>query len=288
MKLLSVHEFRSAGFMVVVFAAMTIGGSAMSQAVSTTRQHSIRVMTYNIHHGEGNDKKLDLDRIATIVKSENPDVVCLQEIDKNQPRTQQLDFPKLLGEKLGMSGVFECNYPFNGGEYGNATFSRFPIASHENVKLPTPSGVEPRGCLRVTLQIGNDVVDVLNAHLGLDAKQRQEQVDVIASAIHNIPTILAGDFNECFSDPAIGAILGRMRDSASATPKKIDFIFISNKIDAVSSSIVVNPDSSLASDHFPWIADLVINSGEETSSDRGVYDNDDERVLEAVTGRKQP
>ena len=46
-----------------------------------TMKDTITVLSYNIHHGEGLDGKLDLQRIADVVKRENPDVVAFQEVD---------------------------------------------------------------------------------------------------------------------------------------------------------------------------------------------------------------
>ena len=43
---------------------------------------TLRVLTYNIHHGEGTDGKLDLDRIARVIKAAEPDIVALQEVDQ--------------------------------------------------------------------------------------------------------------------------------------------------------------------------------------------------------------
>ena len=43
----------------------------------------LRVMTYNIHHAEGLDGKVDLERIANVIRQSNADVIALQEVDKN-------------------------------------------------------------------------------------------------------------------------------------------------------------------------------------------------------------
>ena len=39
----------------------------------------LRVLTYNIHHGEGTDGQFDLGRIAEVMLSAQPDLVALQE-----------------------------------------------------------------------------------------------------------------------------------------------------------------------------------------------------------------
>src|SRR6266516_6633088 len=54
-----------------------------------TAARTFRVMTYNIHHGEGLDGKVDLLRIVELIRREGADFVALQEVDKasNAPRT---------------------------------------------------------------------------------------------------------------------------------------------------------------------------------------------------------
>lgn len=249
----------------------------------------VRVITYNIHHGEGTDQQVDLDRIAAIVREAHPDVVCLQEVDRNLPRTHGQDFPALLAEKLGMVVVFEPNYQFDGGDYGNATLTRLEIVSHENLRLPVPAGSEPRGCLRTTIRVNGREVDVLNTHLGLDAAERKEQVTAILNAVRRAPTILAGDLNEEATRPALKALLGRFRDTAGSTvppptcgTKRIDFVLVSGAVDVLSSRVVETPQTAAASDHRPYVADVTVRKPRETPADKGVYDNDDERVTEAI------
>ncbi|WP_237088696.1 endonuclease/exonuclease/phosphatase family protein [Paenibacillus larvae] len=41
-----------------------------------------RVVTFNIHHGRGTDRKLNLDRIAQVIEKSQADVIALNEVDK--------------------------------------------------------------------------------------------------------------------------------------------------------------------------------------------------------------
>ena len=73
---------------------------------STSKQASpavFRVMTYNIHHGEGLDGKVDLQRIAELIKREQADIVALQEVDKGVQRTARRDLPAELAALTGLS-----------------------------------------------------------------------------------------------------------------------------------------------------------------------------------------
>lgn len=260
----------------------------------------VKVITYNIHHGEGLDGKVDLDRIAEVVRVARPDIVCLQEVDRNLPRTGQADMPGLLAEKLKMNVVFEPNLEFDGGEYGNCTLTRFEVMSHENIRLPGIEGAEPRGCLRTTIRVGDQLLDVLNTHFGLDKAERKEQAAAILRHVRDVPTILAGDLNEDVRGSSVQALLGRFEDTdrknagsermthpAGAPKAKIDFILVSGVRRVLSARVVAGTVPAVASDHLPFVAELdVASPSDRTSSDRtsaeGIYDNDDERVTEAV------
>jgi endonuclease/exonuclease/phosphatase family metal-dependent hydrolase len=43
----------------------------------------IKVMTYNIHHGKGMDKQVNLYRIAEVIEKSGADIIGLNEVDKH-------------------------------------------------------------------------------------------------------------------------------------------------------------------------------------------------------------
>ena len=133
-----------------IFAAFLIGCSTHSMQ---TKPAPLRVMTYNIHHGEGLDGKVDLLRIAQLIQREGADIVALQEVDKGVARTARRDLPAELAALTGMTCVFSNNFPFQGGEYGNAVLTRFPVLRVANTPYPMlragratrPLAARPRG-----------------------------------------------------------------------------------------------------------------------------------------------
>jgi hypothetical protein len=54
---------------------------------TSARHETFKVMTYNIHHGEGRDGKVNLPRIAELIQCGRADLVALQEVDKGVERT---------------------------------------------------------------------------------------------------------------------------------------------------------------------------------------------------------
>ena len=58
----------------------------------------LRVLTFNIHHGRGADGQIDLARIARTVRAASPDLVALQEVDRNTSRSGGQDQLKQLAK----------------------------------------------------------------------------------------------------------------------------------------------------------------------------------------------
>ncbi len=165
----------------------------------------LRLLTYNIHHGEGIDGKLDLERIARVIRSVEPDIVALQEVDRKVKRTKSVDQPEELSRLTKMHVVFGDNIPLQGGHYGNAVLSRFPIRASRNHRLPRFDEGEQRGVLEVELDWPasspeRSNVRVLATHLDHRPEERERvaSVRVMNELIQTNPlqpALLMGDLN---------------------------------------------------------------------------------------------
>jgi endonuclease/exonuclease/phosphatase family metal-dependent hydrolase len=250
----------------------------------------VRVMTWNIKTGVGNDPNdprgrvpSDLGRIAGVIRDVDPDVVALQEVDRNRDRTGYLDQPAILAEALGMHVRYAPNLIDEAGEYGVATLSRFPILRSQHDRFISADGWEPRGVLEIVVDIGGGAdVSVLNTHFQIgfghqveDAgQQRLESAELLATRVRGLecPAILMGDFN---TEPGSAELepLSVMRDvwgmgrsggdgatfpaSPARTPvTRIDAIYTSAGIRVVSRDVVRTQVTDLASDHYPVVAEL--------------------------------
>ena len=115
-----------------------------------TAMRNVRVLAYNVKHGRGNDGKVDLERTANVIRRLNPDVVALQEIDHKAERSGNVDEAKKLAELTGLRHhAFGRFFDFQGGEYGMAIISRYPLEDVTNLRLP--DGAEPRTSLIATV-----------------------------------------------------------------------------------------------------------------------------------------
>jgi len=248
--------------------------------VSTGEEAELRIVSYNIRHGRGMDDVVDPERIAAVIRDLRPDIVCLQEVDKDQPRSGHIDLTEVLADLLDMEGVFGPNFYFNDGEYGNATLSRFPILEHDNLALPNPDNVEPRGALRTVIEVDGVPVEIWNTHWGLRPHERAEQSAAMLERLaDDKPVLVIGDLNEAVDAPGVAALLGPLRDTWNPeagvgtvpvdTPRRrIDYILASPEVRVIDHRIIHNDATRIASDHLPIIAVLAIpRAGEEGQSE---------------------
>ncbi|HEX6960419.1 MAG TPA: endonuclease/exonuclease/phosphatase family protein [Lacipirellula sp.] len=231
----------------------------------------LRVITYNIHHGEGTDGKIDLERIAKLLMAEKPHLVAVNEVDQGTSRTHQIDMPAELARLTGMKAVFEKNIDFEGGRYGNAVLSSLPIRRHENHKLPSNYEGEQRGVLEIELgeDGGDETLLFLATHLDYrpDDTERMWSVKKIEEIIadrRDVPTILAGDLNAS-PDSRVMAAFAKTWTLANKEPlatfpaakpeKQIDYILVrpADRWEVVEVRVL---DESVASDHRPLLAVL--------------------------------
>ena len=174
---------------------------------------TVRVLAYNIHHGEGVDSVIELQRVAELILRHDPDLVALQEIDSVVARTNGVDQAAELGRLTGMTAVFGRFMPYQGGAYGMALLSRWPIRSTVNHRLP--DGAEPRSALEavVVSPVTRREIRFVGVHFYRTDQERSAQADALDARLFGgvdaeLPTILAGDFN---SQPGTRVIADRAR-----------------------------------------------------------------------------
>jgi endonuclease/exonuclease/phosphatase family metal-dependent hydrolase len=248
-------------------------GSAESPIPNTDRgaaQTTLRILAYNIHHGAGMDDRLDLERIAAVIRRLDPDLVALQEIDNQTSRTDSVDQAAVLGELTGLHAVFGDFMPYRGGHYGMALLSRFPFVTSSNHRLP--EGEEPRSALAATISVGGRAQEIVlvGIHLYRTAEERLAQAQELLEIFHEEtrPVILAGDFNST-PDSEVMRLLGRrweIPDKGSdhftfrsdLPEREIDFILYRprDRFTVVESLVI---DEPTASDHRPILLELTLN-----------------------------
>jgi endonuclease/exonuclease/phosphatase family metal-dependent hydrolase len=153
-----------------------------------------RVATFNIHHGLGADGRLDLDRTSAVIRSIDPQVIALQELDRGLIRSSRVDQPAVIEEATGLTVRFRPTVTRpDGGEYGIALASSEPL-DVDFIDLPRRRAEEPRGAI-VALWHG---VLVVATHLSTGRAARGGQIRALASRIEGRdgPVLLLGDLND--------------------------------------------------------------------------------------------
>ena len=136
------------------------GGMAGAQQSAPPQ---LRVLTYNIHHGEAMDGMFDYERLARVITDVNPDVVALQEVDRGTRRASGADQPALLEELTGLQAVFGHALIYEGGEYGEALLSRWPLDQVRSYHLPFEPHQEPRTALTARIVLTNGLPEFVLA-----------------------------------------------------------------------------------------------------------------------------
>jgi len=267
--------------------ALLLISSLLAFVAGCVSTHTLRVMTYNIHHGRGTDGVIDLERIANVIREHDPDVVALQEVDKCTRRTGGRDVAFRLGKLTGMHALFGTAMPYDGGEYGEALLTRWKPTAVETWPLRADPEREPRAALVATFiagagsapgKAGGETEDqpappvsfaVIATHLDhlRDPSSRIMQIEDIIAEAKGIdgPVILMGDLNAEPDTAEIQMLLADWRDAAGANPQptfpsddpdiRIDYVFVRPPGDwRVLRTQVV--EETIASDHRPLLAIL--------------------------------
>lgn len=243
--------------------------------ISYSQKHTVRVLSYNIHHAEppSTPRSIDLEAIAKVIKDLNPDLVALQEVDVYTGRSGAFNQAEELGKMTGLSAHFFKAIDYDGGQYGVAILSRYPVTESHRYPLPgiEGQGGEPRILATATVELSSKE-KLLFACTHLDAQKesgnRLVQMKAIAGLLgeSSIPVILAGDFNAVPGSEVINLLDEHFHRTCESceftipvdTPNRtLDFItFRPSKTFRVRQHQVIK--ERYASDHLPVFAVLEI------------------------------
>jgi endonuclease/exonuclease/phosphatase family metal-dependent hydrolase len=224
----------------------------------------LRVVSYNIKHGQGMDGEVDLERTAAVLKKLKPDFVALQEVDKMATRSGKVDQAAELGRMLGMHHAFGKFMDFQGGEYGLAVLSRFPVLDTHEHKLP--DGAEPRVVLEVVTQpdATGPNLSVASIHLDWTKEElRMAQIKALEKRLspRKDPFVLVGDFNAKPGSPTMEFVgrtwtvvpkTGERSTFSAAEPRiEIDYVVTRGIGKGATCRVVAE---AVASDHRPLLS----------------------------------
>jgi endonuclease/exonuclease/phosphatase family metal-dependent hydrolase len=246
--------------------------------VDSTPKTEVKVMSFNLAMGAG---AIGQDRSgatqAEYIKNKGADIVFLQEVDVNTKRSGPINLAQAIAARSGLQYYqFRKHESFDGGEYGIAVISRFPLSNVEVYPTPWPefwwwpaNWPTPRHNIMMTMQanIGSKSVTLLANHWpsGEEASrksQRMEAAKLISSLNLGSDLIIAGDLNAQFTSPEVQMIMGKqnLQRARSASPKapsndchpsgdEIDHILFRGRFTAIDFDNPCGAPGVILSDH---------------------------------------
>ena len=254
------------------------------RAVIPPKGQSLRVMTYNIYGARATSpaNAADLDAIAEVIRRQNPDFVTLNEVDVFTNRTgKDVHQARDLAEKLDRDG----------GEYGDAVLSKYPILEKRSYRLPCAAEQpgEDRSLCVIRVQIDGKDLYVASTHLDHlsgDASRLVQATEIrrIRDTELEGDLILCGDLNAIPSSNVIATMTSFLTNTGpidqytfpSDDPsRKIDYIMYApiEHFGVQNCQVVSRGDQQVggvdASDHRPVIADIRFQTEEDISGEDG-------------------
>jgi len=190
----------------------------------------VRLATFNLLHGRSlPDDRVDVSRLERAVREIDADILALQEVDRDQPRSQLADLTEVAARAMGatdfrfvaaLSGTPGATWVAATGReqpgtasYGIALLSRWPVDSWQVLRLPRirarfpmwlpgPRKVivvreEPRAAMIAAVRTPAGCLTVANAHLSFVPGWGRRQLRRVARDLAPFadPVVLMGDLN---------------------------------------------------------------------------------------------
>jgi endonuclease/exonuclease/phosphatase family metal-dependent hydrolase len=255
--------------------------TACSARTTPVPDTPLKVLVYNVHAGKDAAGVDNLQRVADIVKSSGADIALLQEVDKRTKRSGGVDQPAEYARRTGFNVAFGRSLDYDGGEYGIAVLSRWPIRTDTAIHLPVSppqersgGSHEPRVMQLVGITSPFGPLTIVNTHIdasGPETYRLQEIKTIIAGwkqllARGGSRVLTGGDFN---STPE-SAVQTNLRASglddawarcgsgaglsypANVPVKRIDYLFLASGVECTHAEVLVTE----ASDHRPVLFTL--------------------------------
>ena len=155
------------------------------------------------HFREGKYSDDNLARLGECIIQSGADVVCLQEVDRGAARSNGVDMTAVLSDLTGLSYHYFIKIRnFQGGEYGTAILSRYPILESATLNYPVQIATQGTSCGYILLDVHGSSITVFNTHLSIENEESNtETLTCLAAVLKDHvsagkgPFLCCGDFN---------------------------------------------------------------------------------------------
>ena len=241
----------------------------------------MRLLLYNIRYAVGGGASMHmplpgagyvlgnqsvLPEIANFIRSIDPDIVGLIEVDTGSIRSRNVNQAEKLAAELGMNTSYET-------KYGQKSFNQLlPIVRKQGNALMAAPRMHGEtfhyfdtGIKRLIIELEMQDYAIFLVHLSLKYRHRHLQLRRLYDLIQETtkPVVVAGDFNTFWGENEIylfmkaaglrSANVDSLPTYPSRAPRKeLDFILYQDGIEVTSFEV---PNIKL-SDHMPLVCDL--------------------------------
>lgn len=247
----------------------------------------MRLLSYNIHKGIGGlDRRYRIERTIAVIEEQNPDIICLQEVDLNVRRSKFHHQAQMLAEHFKAAAhMHQLNVRVQNGGYGNLLLSRWAFKSHHQVSL-RHGRRKPRGAQLAVIETPEGELHVVHWHLGLAEKERHWQVRHLLEhplfcEAAEFPAVIVGDSNDWrntlhkgpFAEHSFEQIttpVSRFRSFPAYAPMgSLDKAFLRGSVFVSSAHVVRSQLAKRASDHLPLVIDFHLSEELLTAAQNG-------------------
>lgn len=244
----------------------------------------MRLLLYNIRYGVGAGASMHmplpgagyilgnqnvLPDITNFIKSADPDIVGLIEVDTGSIRSRKVNQAEVIAAELGMNSSYETKY---GAKSINKLLPIIRKQGNAFLAAPRVHGESfhyfETGIKRLIIELEMDSFAVFLVHLSLKYRHRHLQLRKLYDLIEvtSKPVIVAGDFNTFWGENEIYLFMraaGLRSANVQSEPsypsraprKELDFILYQDGINVTHFEI---PQVRL-SDHLPLICDFEVD-----------------------------
>lgn len=244
-------------------------GCSTPKGAMLKSDEQLNVLSYNIHHANPPSKKniIDIDAIAKVIAESTADIVALQEVDQFTKRSGNANQAQLIAQKAGLKYYqFFKAINYDGGDYGVAILSKFPLSQPTLISLPQQNVAEERVLAFVKIKVNGKSFVFANTHLdatGNPANRNVQMQQILKTfETEKLPVILCGDLNSVAGTEAIKLLDSQFKRSCiencegtipQINPNRtIDYIAVKNWPWPLTKHQVIA--ESYASDHRPLLA----------------------------------
>lgn len=236
----------------VIYLAAVLGVFLTAAKPQTPAEagNSLRVMTYNIQQGYNEAGIKNFDGQLDLIRSQNPDILGLQESDTNRIAGGNSDVVRYFADRLNMYSYYGPKTVT--GTFGIALLSRYPIENPRTFYMYSQG--EQTATIVANIRVGSRLFNIFVTHLGNDGPIVQQEA--ILKEIDGLENVIAmGDFNfrpdseqyrlttSILDDAWLLKWSSGIDDQGYNPTDRIDHVFVSPGTNVVEARYLTQPES---------------------------------------------